>query len=85
MNDMTWKEYQKIDFSLSKIKRGSQEYQIMKEAAENGDQSAQHDMGLWHETVEHNKTEALKWYKRAANQGHEGAKEAYNDLINKAI
>lgn len=80
---MMWKEYQKIGFSLSKVKRDSQEYQIMKEAAENGDQSAQHDMGLWHETVEHNETEALKWYKRAADQGHKGAEEAYDDLINR--
>ena len=53
----------------------------MKSAAENGDPSAQHNMGLWNELVGKNFDEALKWYNKAANQGLDDSRKLYDDLI----
>ena len=79
---MDWSTYQKIRFPLSKVEAGSVEYDSLKQAAESGTPSAQHDMGKWQETVAHNYEEALNWYEKAAISGHEGSQESYNDLAN---
>ena len=76
----TWEQMVENEFPLSDIKEGSQEYEIMKKAAENGDDSAQHSMGMWYQDVMGNLEEAKKWYKRAADQGHEGSKDACKEL-----
>ena len=78
---ITWDEVKTKNIPLDEIKEGSPEYEAMKSAAENGNMSAQHAMGLWNETVASNNDEAKKWYKKAADQGHEGAQEAYEILI----
>lgn len=79
----TWEDMVKTNFPLSDIKKSSREFEIMKKAAENGDKTAQHNMGIWHEQVANDFETAKKWYKRAADQGHEGAEKAYNDILNK--
>ena len=51
--------------------------------AEKGDSIAQCSVGYYYETgkgVAKNITEAKKWYKKAADNGHAGAKEAYERL-----
>jgi len=51
--------------------------QDLQEAAEQGDVDAQYQLALCYyhgEGIAENKTEAVKWYRRAAEQGHVGAK-----------
>ena len=79
----TWKQMVENKYPLSDIKEGSREFEIMKKAAENGDMTAQHSMGIWYQDVMGDPEEAKKWYKRAEDQGHEGAKKAYSDLREK--
>ena len=78
---ITWDEVKGKNISLDEIKEDSPEYEAMKSAAENGNMFAQHAMGLWNETVALNKGEAEKWYKKAADQGHEGANKSLKELI----
>ena len=52
----------------------------MKSAAENGDASAQHNMGMWHQEVAKDLETAKWWYQRATANEHEGAKEALESL-----
>ena len=82
---ITWDDVKSKNIPLDEIKEGSPEYEAMKSAAENGNMFAQHAMGLWNETVTLNKDEAKKWYKKAADQGHEGAQKAYEIIKQKEI
>ena len=77
---MKWTTYQQNGYPLSEVKEDSTEYEILKQNAESGIPSAQHDMGVWHETVAHNYEEALKWYKKAGNSGYSNSQESYNNL-----
>ena len=81
----TWENIKMQNIPLDKIREDSEEYKIMKKAAENGDPSSQHSMGMWQETVACNDDEAKKWYKKAAIQGHEGAKNAFDNLVKKEL
>ena len=78
---ITWDEIKSKNIPLDEIKEDSPEYEAMKSAAENGNKFAQHAMGLWNETVALDNDEAKKWYKKAADQGHEGAKQAFSELV----
>ena len=77
----TWGDMKMQNIPLNEIKEGSKEYEIMKDAAENGDPSAQHSMGMWEEIVACNGDEAKKWYKKAAEK-RDSAKDALEDLDN---
>ena len=55
----------------------------MESEAKKGNMSAQHNMGLWNETVVEDYDEALQWYRRAADSGHEGAQNAMEELHSK--
>lgn len=79
-NVTTWQDMVEINYPISDINKGSKEFEIMNTAAKNGCPSAQHSMGIWYEAIAKDFEEAEKWYKRAADQGHEGAQEAYNSL-----
>ena len=72
---------EEVQFPLSDILEDSQEFEIMKNAARNGNPSAQHSIGMWYENVAKDLEMAKIWYKRAADQGHEGAMEAYNNVL----
>lgn len=80
---MEWKDYQRNDFPLSEVKKGSPEYEAMEKAAKQGYRSAQYDLGMWNEMVAQDYETALDWYKRAADQEYEGAAEAYDELFQK--
>ena len=54
-------------------------YFQFKKAAENGDAEAQYTVGLYYHTgsfLAKNEAEAVKWWRKAAKQGHEQAKHA---------
>lgn len=78
---VTWDNVKSKNNPLDEIKEGSPEYEAMESAAKNGDMFAQHAMGLWNETVALNEDEAKKWYKKAADQGHEGAESALREIF----
>ena len=53
-------------------------------AAEQGDVSAQYDLGVCYylgSGVKKDVIEASKWYKKAADQGHAGAKERLRKMF----
>ena len=57
----------------------------MRQAAEHGDVDAQFTLGWCYymgEGVEENVSEAAKWYRKAAEQGHAAAKDALKRLEN---
>lgn len=80
----TWEDMVLVGFSLSDIKEDSEEFEIMKKAAEDGIASAQHSMGMWQENVAGDFQKAEKWYSRAKLNGHPSSHQAIEDLHNKA-
>lgn len=72
-----------FDICLSEIKKGDEKYSKMQREAHNGNPIAQHNLGMWNETVAHKYDEALSWYKKAADQEYQPAKEAYEELSQK--
>jgi TPR repeat protein len=59
------------------------EVKIVKLRAENGESEAQFELGLRHEfglNLPKNREEAMKWYEKAREQGHEAAKQAVERL-----
>jgi TPR repeat protein len=71
-----------IHVPLSDIKEDSQEFEVMKKAAESGIASAQYSLGMWYDTVAENKQDAEKWYNRAKTNGHLSAEHAIKELKN---
>lgn len=76
----TWEDMVETEFPLSEIKEDSREFEIMKKAAENGIASAQYSMGMWYQEVAKDFENAKKWYKRAENNNHPSAKQAFKNL-----
>lgn len=59
------------------------QYEKYIDAAKQGDVDAQYNVGLYYyrgQGVEKNFTQALYWFTKAAEQGHEGAKETLQEL-----
>lgn len=77
----TWEDMVNAEYPISDIKKDSPEFEIMKNAAKNGDPSAQHSMGIWYGEVAKDLEKAKNWYRRAAGEGREGAQESYTDLL----
>ena len=78
----TWKDMVQTKFPLSNIKEASQEFEIMKKAAENGIASAQYCMGMWYQNVAKDIQMAKMWYTRAKENEHPSAEEAIENLKN---
>ena len=60
-----------------------EDFASMKEEAEAGDAHSQANLGVLYATgngVEQNMTEAIKWFRKSAEQGNEDAKEALDKL-----
>jgi hypothetical protein len=60
-------------FLAGTAKADARRVQIVREAAEQGDPSAQNKLGVFYEigaSVEQNDAEAVKWFRMAADQGH---------------
>ena len=55
---------------LSDIKDDSREFEIMKKAAENGNASAQHSMGIWYQEIAKAPTTDKRWYERSKTNIH---------------
>lgn len=73
MSITNW-ENKNVDFD-----EDSHEFREMSYEAHNGNPQAQHGLGMWNQ-VRGRDEEARRWYKRAADQGHEGAEEALKDM-----
>ena len=76
----TWEDMVSAGFPLSEIKESSREFKIMKEAAEKGNASAQHNMGMWYQNVAKDIQTAKMWYTRAKENEHPSAEEALKNL-----
>lgn len=73
MSVTNW-ESKNVDFDEK-----SPEYKEMMGEAHNGNPQAQHGLGMWNDV--RGRDEAAKhWYKRAADQGHEGAVKALEEM-----
>ena len=58
-------------------------FERYKKAAEQGDVEAQYNLGLMYEFgdgVEEDFDQAVKWFEKAAERGHEGAQDALEQL-----
>ena len=62
----------------------SPEFQEMSCDAHDGNAKAQFGLGKWYD-VRGRDEEAIRWYKTAADQGHEGAAEALAEIIERRI
>lgn len=80
---LKWEDIVRRNVPLSDITKGSQDFEIMEEAAQNGISAAQYSMGMWHEMVGGDYEEAEKWYNRAKENGHPSAEQALQDLKRK--
>lgn len=66
--------------NLDEIDESSLEFDEMLRDARNGCAQAQHALGMWYE-MKGVCESAGEWYKKAADQGHKGAEQAYADLF----
>ena len=52
----------------------------LQERAEQGDANAQYELGWEYDYVQKDRAEAVKWYRKAADQGHHFAKDQLKRL-----
>lgn len=58
--------------NLDDIAESSAEFAEMEHDAHNGNAQAQYALGMWYE-IHGTREKAEKWYRKAADQGHEAA------------
>ena len=75
-----WEDMVKAGIALSDIPKGSQEFEIMRQAAENGNASAQHSMGMWYQEIAKDLDTAKIWYNKAKENEHPSAAQALENL-----
>ena len=79
---VTWEELLSNGINVKTISRGSDEYQLMWDAAVAKVPSAEYCFALWQLAVNENKEAAQTWMKRSASQNYQPAVEAYAKMEN---